>query len=73
MAPLPHSPAKAFQAALDLFETGVTLMRQNLRREYPAATPAEVERRLADWLRTRPGAEFGDSAGRPLDLNRLRP
>ncbi len=39
---------------------GVALMRQNLRRADPAATPDEIEARLAAWLHDRPGAERGD-------------
>jgi hypothetical protein len=64
MAPHAQSPAAAFQAALDLFETGVRMMRQNLRRQYPDATDAQIEQRLGAWLRARPGAEFGDCPGR---------
>ena len=62
------SAAAAFRAALELFETGVDLMRQNLRRQYPDATAAEIERELADWLHRRPGAESGDGPGRIVDL-----
>ncbi|HEU5055942.1 MAG TPA: hypothetical protein VFU21_05435 [Kofleriaceae bacterium] len=51
-------------AALDLFEAGVDLMRQRLRRQDPAASAEEIERRLTAWLRHRPGAEHGDAAGR---------
>lgn len=52
--------AKAFQATLDLFEMGVALMRQNLRRAAPEAPDDEIDRRLRQWLHERPGAEFGD-------------
>ena len=62
----------AFQATLDLFNTGVELMRQNLRRQYPQATEDVIDRRLSEWLLERPGAEFGDSAGRPVDVDARR-
>jgi len=58
--------ARRLRLALDLFETGEALMRQRLRQEHPALTEAEIEARLLEWLRDRPGAEFGDAAGRPV-------
>jgi hypothetical protein len=64
------SPAiEAFRATLDLFETGIDLMRQNLRRRHPEASSEEIERRLGEWLRERPGAEAGDCVGRCVDVN----
>jgi hypothetical protein len=48
----------------DLFEAGVDLMRQRLRRQYPGETEAEIERRIGEWLHERPGAEHGDGVGR---------
>ncbi len=51
--------------ALDLHETGVEIMRQNLRRRFPNESNEEIEGRLVAWLRTRPGAEYGDGVGRP--------
>jgi hypothetical protein len=53
--------------ALELAHTGVVIMRQNLRREHPHATPEEIERLLDAWLSTRPGAEAGDGVGHPVD------
>ncbi len=61
----PLSPEAKLRLALGLFDTGVRMMRQNLRRSHPLATEAEIERLLAEWLSTRPGAESGDAAGRP--------
>jgi hypothetical protein len=52
--------------ALDLFAAGEALMRQNLRRRFPAASEAEIEERLTAWLSDRPGAERGDAVGRPV-------
>ena len=61
------SVADAFRATLDLFQTGVDLMRQNLRRHHPDSSEAEIDERLHEWLLDRPGAESGDCAGRAVD------
>lgn len=49
--------------AFDLYEGAEQMMRLNLRRRYPEADEEEIERRLGEWLRTRPGAEHGDASG----------
>lgn len=59
--------ADAFRGTLDLFGTGLDLMRQNLRRGHPEASEEEVERLLDAWLVDRPGATFGDGPGRRVD------
>lgn len=69
MPSTPQSVADAFRMTLDLFETGLDLMRQNLRRTHPEAGDEEIERRLHDWLLDRPGAETGDCPGRPVDVH----
>lgn len=58
---------EAFRATLDLFQTGVDLMRQNLRRRHPLATEPEIEQLLVRWLHERPGAEAGDCQGQAID------
>jgi Rv0078B-related antitoxin len=58
----------AFRTTLDLFDTGLDLMRQNLRHEHPEADADDIDRRLRQWLHERPGAESGDGEGRPVDL-----
>lgn len=60
---------ESFRATLDLFQTGVDVMRQNLRRRHPQAAEAEVDRLLYAWLLDRPGAESGDGPGRPVDVS----
>lgn len=60
---------EAFRTTLDLFQTGVDLMRQNLRRRHPQASDEDIERRLGEWLQERPGAESGDCPGRAVDVN----
>lgn len=59
------SPAEKLYAALELHDAGVALMRQNLRRRNPDASADEIDALLTAWLRTRPGAEYGDAVGRP--------
>jgi hypothetical protein len=60
-------PAAKLRAALELSDFGLRLMRQNLRRSHPEETEHEIERRLARWLETRPGAESGDAIGRVVE------
>lgn len=57
----------ALAATFDLFDLGVRLMRQNLRRLHPEASDEDIDRRLGDWMRHRPGAEAGDAVGRSID------
>jgi hypothetical protein len=55
------------RVAMALFELGLEIQRQNLRREFPYASEPEIERRLAEWLLVRRGAERGDAEGRVCD------
>lgn len=59
-----EAAAARLRAALAMFEAGVDLKRQTLRRENPGLTESEIEARLRAWLRERPGAEYGDTVGR---------
>jgi hypothetical protein len=72
MASSTSQSAAAFRTTLDLFETGLLLMRQNLRRDHPEATEQEIDRQLREWLHRRPGAESGDCSGRLVDVNGRR-
>jgi hypothetical protein len=63
---------ESFQVTLDLFETGVAMMRQNLRRAHPGASEHEIDTRLHAWLTDRPGARDGDAEGTPVDLSTRR-
>jgi hypothetical protein len=65
MGTMELSPAEKLSLAFELFESGIDIMRQNLRRRYPEDTPDGIEARLETWLRTRPGAEHGDAEGCP--------
>ena len=66
------SMSDAFRTTLNLFNTGVNLMRQNLRRQHPDANEDAIDLRLRQWLLERPGAELGDSSGRPVDVDARR-
>lgn len=56
--------AERFRIALDLFETGVRVRREALRRTHPGVTPARLEELVGEWLRDRPGAREGDGPPR---------
>jgi hypothetical protein len=62
-------PAERLRQALDLYDVGVDVMRQNLRRQHPDAGEEEIDALLAAWLEQRPGAEHGDAEGSPVDWN----
>ena len=55
--------------ACEMFDFGVALMRENLRRSQPRASEAAIQKKLKRWLQTRPGAAFGDCPGRIRGLN----
>ncbi|MFT4179280.1 MAG: hypothetical protein QM612_07430 [Thermomonas sp.] len=57
------SAARKLRTALALSETGVAMKRAQLRRTNHDADGDEIDRRLAEWLRTRPGAPDGDAEG----------
>jgi hypothetical protein len=58
--------SKKLRLAFDLYEAGEEMMRSSLRRRHPSASPAAIERMLAEWLSQRPGAEHGDCPGRRI-------
>lgn len=60
-----RATAERLRQALDMMDAGISMKRAQLRRQYPDASEEENERRLRDWLGTRPGAEHGDAIGRP--------
>jgi hypothetical protein len=49
-----ETPAERLAAALEMWEDGVRIMRENLRRRMPQATEDEIEAALDVWLRDRP-------------------
>lgn len=65
----PRSVTDLFRVTLDLFDTGVAMMRQNLRRAHPTADEREIDAFLHTWLIERPGAKDGDAEGTPVTLS----
>jgi hypothetical protein len=59
--------AERFRDALALTAAGIRLMRLNLERRHPDASPQEIDERLADWLLDRPS----DCPGPPRLLARV--
>jgi hypothetical protein len=57
--------AERFRVTLDLFDLGVQIYRQRMRREHPLYDEEAIEAEVQAWLLRRPGAEFGDYPGRP--------
>lgn len=46
--------AHRIRAAFDLYDFGVSMMRQNLRRRHPDADARQIGALLTQWLRDRP-------------------
>lgn len=45
-------PAEKLMQALEVMRTGIRLKRSALHRQFPKADEAEIDRRLAEWLRS---------------------
>lgn len=54
-----QTPADRLEAALEMWEDGVQLMRENLQRRWPHASLAQLEAAVDAWLRERPGDADG--------------
>ncbi len=52
--------AEGIRLALELSDAAEQIMRQNLRRRNPAATPKEIEQLLDDWFCKRDQKIEGD-------------
>jgi hypothetical protein len=57
--------AERFRVTLDLFDLGLQMYRQRMRREHPQYDEEAIEAEVQAWLFRRPGAEFGDFPGLP--------
>jgi hypothetical protein len=62
--------AQRLRTAFELFEAGVRLMTERLRRQHPGTSSEALEELVRDWLLTRPGAETGDADGVPVSWPR---
>jgi hypothetical protein len=45
-------PAEKLLQALEVMRAGIRLKRSTLRRQFPEADEADVDLRLAEWLRS---------------------
>lgn len=64
--------AEKLRISLEMSSEGFEMKRMQLRRRFPEADDAEIDRRLGSWLQERPGAEHGDGVGRPVSWPRVR-
>ena len=64
------SVARRLELTLELAELGVEIYETRIRRERPDLSDARVAQVVAEWRRTRPGAELGDAEGRAIDWPR---
>ena len=64
------SAARRLELALELAELGVEIYETRIRREQPDLSDVQVAWVVAEWRRTRPGAELGDAEGRAIDWPR---
>lgn len=55
----------------DLFRAGLEIARSRIQAEHVGASLAEIQKHLAQWLRERAGAEFGDGPGTPVSAERI--
>jgi len=54
-----QTPGERIEAALEMWEDGMCIMRENLRRRRPQASDDEIEDALVAWRRDRPGDADG--------------
>jgi len=50
MAEPRSTPSGRLLLAFELADLGIALMRENLRRRHPEASPAELDKRMGEWL-----------------------
>jgi hypothetical protein len=46
------NPAEKLLQALEVMRAGIRLKRSTLRRQFPDSDEADIDRRLAEWLRS---------------------
>lgn len=64
--------AARLRAAFELYDLGLAIMRQNLRRQFVGESGSEIDRRLLDWRMRRADAPDGDAEGRVVPFPRPR-
>ena len=66
------SVCERLREAFELYDIGLAMMRQNLRRRHPTASDAEIDQRLLDWRLYRADAPNGDAEGRVVPIPSAR-
>lgn len=62
--------AVRLRQAFELYDLGLEMMLQNLRRQFPDEGEAQLQQRLLDWRLHRVDAPLGDGAGRLVPFPR---
>lgn len=44
------TPGGRLLLAFEMADLGIALMRENLRRRHPEASPGELDKRMEEWL-----------------------
>ena len=60
-----------FRQTEDLYESGIAMMRQNLRRRYPHESEESIEQKLTEWICRPASSPNGDAPGVPGDFSRF--
>lgn len=69
----PDGAAARLRAAFELYDLGLAMKRQSLRRAFTAESDAEIDDRLRQWRLRREDAPDGDCDGRLVPFPRPRP
>ncbi|MET8774728.1 hypothetical protein ABZV58_06830 [Nocardia sp. NPDC004654] len=57
------TPAQRLRRALEMSQFGLEMYRARMRRTFPDASESELEKKVHEWLLSRPGAPLGDALG----------
>lgn len=60
-----------WQLLLELLELSERAYLYKIKKSNPDLSPTEIEEKLNSWYKMRPGAEFGDSHGQPVDPSKF--
>jgi Arc/MetJ-type ribon-helix-helix transcriptional regulator len=61
-----------FAETAALMQAAIVLVRERLRRDFPDAAEADLDRRVAQWLHERCDGGQADGPGRPISAERLQ-
>lgn len=64
------SASEKLAIAEELLNIAAFQFVRRLKESRPSITEEEVEKELTKWYQNRPGAEFGDGPGTPVDLRK---